>query len=811
MLYVKKYFTEGLIQVAILLSLCGMRVDVGLEPYLPPSWQEMILGPTSGLTQTQFHNLHNSLEDGHGLHPKNVDVDSFFTARRLLGWVHSLDRLQVPPAGLETWLVQREPDPLPMGCPDWPTTLERAPAGLERDQNDIPLELRAGPGTLQEGEEADELSEDGRRGALEPLPTEPQLSSIMPTDNQSLDLELHWQDLFTIMEPENKDFDMRTINHSSDSRPSEILWSEAQNQDFNNLDSVMVDQEVNQMETSPQHGWMGSLRCSGLEQVLLPLTPCAEFDEHISRFSNFDINTLQSPPHHTDLLPENLSEDFCMGLNAEYNSSTFNMNLLAQDLEDSMEASPCLQFTPNPENLDSFDVNFNLRDLTPSTSATSLEKNDSSQDVLKSPSNIFLIEKEEDFEDEDNFHSPLGDLLDDVATLDEIRLLDLALDKGFSTDMAVGLGEEFYPDHEIPEQKTGNYEDCSGSAVTEEQSQPRRSLQDVEDEADSDSGLSLDFSHSPASPCVSVASSYSSSTSSSSDSSSPCVSAVESPDSNEQKDDAEEGLAGLDMELEVTIKQEQEEEMGAVGGWYPEDGKKVFPANYGDHKLFNGFSWQEHVDHDHTYNQPWSSGSAPSLDKMPTKHVKSSPRHDDPKPYCCSFSRHISKKNVWSRDERRAKAPKIPFSNELIVNLPVEEFNELLTNSKLNEDQVALIRDIRRRGKNKLAAQNCRKRKLDVLLGLEEDVSILRRHRARLLREKQEALKKLQEVKGQLGMLYQEVFSNLKDENGRPLDSSEYLLDFGPSGRVTVTSQQQGALLPLRGDKRSKKQRDKKK
>ena len=81
--------------MAILLSLCGVRVDVGLDPYLPPSLHEMILGPTSALTQTQFHNLRNRLEDGHGLHPKSVDLDGFFTARRLLGWVHSLDRLQV--------------------------------------------------------------------------------------------------------------------------------------------------------------------------------------------------------------------------------------------------------------------------------------------------------------------------------------------------------------------------------------------------------------------------------------------------------------------------------------------------------------------------------------------------------------------------------------------------------------------------------------------------------------------------------------------------------------------------------------------
>lgn len=92
MLYMKKYFTEGLIQVAILLSLCGLRLDVGLGPYLPSSWHNMILGSTSALTQNQFH---NRLGDGHSLHPKSVDLDQFFTARRLLGWGCSQDRLQV--------------------------------------------------------------------------------------------------------------------------------------------------------------------------------------------------------------------------------------------------------------------------------------------------------------------------------------------------------------------------------------------------------------------------------------------------------------------------------------------------------------------------------------------------------------------------------------------------------------------------------------------------------------------------------------------------------------------------------------------
>uniref|UniRef100_A0ACB8EMC8 Uncharacterized protein n=1 Tax=Sphaerodactylus townsendi TaxID=933632 RepID=A0ACB8EMC8_9SAUR len=56
-----------------------------------------------------------------------------------------------------------------------------------------------------------------------------------------------------------------------------------------------------------------------------------------------------------------------------------------------------------------------------------------------------------------------------------------------------------------------------------------------------------------------------------------------------------------------------------------------------------------------------------------------------------------------SRDERRALAMKIPFSVEKIINLPVDDFNELVSRFPLNEPQLALIRDIRRRGKNKVA------------------------------------------------------------------------------------------------------------
>ncbi|XP_034750362.1 endoplasmic reticulum membrane sensor NFE2L1a [Etheostoma cragini] len=892
MLYLKKYFTEGLIQMAILLSLVGVWVDVGLEPYMT---QEMILGPTSALTQTQFHNLRNRLEDGQDLHPKSVDLDKFFTARRLLGWVRTLDRLQVPHAQLETWLAQREPDPLPIACPDQSSPLERAPAGVERDRTAPPVESRAALATMQEEKEEDDKEEGAYHGhhhiglleergeeeeeeeeaehlgrwterrrriggsysrannreltqnevdqtsfslqeclrlleenfpfaeeqqlhnvggrredqEQEPQGREPLLSQIIPIDNPSMDLELHWQDLLAIMEPENPDVDVLTsFDHTQNSRAAGIPKCVGFHQNCDNHENSMI--EAHQEEFPLQHGLLGPPRQSELEAALLPLTPSAELDDHSSALNTRDTlqNSNENPSHslpdHTNLLAEDPSEN--LGLNAEDNCSTFNMNLLTQGLGDTLEGSPCSQYAPSPENLANFDVNFNSRDLAPSGFTPFQEGNGMTQDRLTSPSSVFLVDEEEDGDD-DGLLSPLSDLLEDAAILDEMRLLDLALEEGFSPEIAAKLEEEGFLDRDISGQETGRDDVDSGSsmAVLEDEGQPRGPQQDTKDETDSDSGLSLDFSHSPASPCASEASSYSSSSTSSSS----CGSAVESPFSPEEDEETEGMFVGSDMEVEVTIKQEdlEEEEMGAVGGGYPENFGKPFPPNYGDHKLFNGSPWLENIGHDHTYNQPLPPASFPSVGMIPTKHTKSSSRHDI-KPNHRSSSRHISETKMWSRDERRARARKIPFSNDLIVNLPVDEFNDLLANYQLSEEQLILVRDIRRRGKNKIAAQNCRKRKLDVLLELKDNVSGLRRYRSRLLREKQEALRNLQEMKRQLGKLYQDVFSTLRDEEGMPLNAMEYLLNFESNGSVTVASRQQGAAS-LR--KTGKKQKDKKK
>ena len=56
----------------------------------------------------------------------------------------------------------------------------------------------------------------------------------------------------------------------------------------------------------------------------------------------------------------------------------------------------------------------------------------------------------------------------------------------------------------------------------------------------------------------------------------------------------------------------------------------------------------------------------------------------------------------FTRDERAAKNLNIPFSIQYIINCSMEEFTDILDNKSLENEQINLCRDIRRRGKNKV-------------------------------------------------------------------------------------------------------------
>lgn len=181
---------------------------------------------------------------------------------------------------------------------------------------------------------------------------------------------------------------------------------------------------------------LGSLRPpnqSEMEPVLLPLTPTEELDDHSSASGSgvSGVYPFQSPPDHMDLLAQDPSPDLCLGISAED-----DMNLLTQDLVATPESRS------SPENDHSSGDCTNLQEGNAATSG-----------LYMSPSRDFLFD-EDGIEDDDGLLSPLADLIGDAAILDEISLLDMALEEGFSPEMTARSDQGGYLSHEAAQQET---------------------------------------------------------------------------------------------------------------------------------------------------------------------------------------------------------------------------------------------------------------------------------------------------------------------------------------------------------------------
>lgn len=213
--------------------------------------------------------------------------------------------------------------------------------------------------------------------------------------------------------------------------------------------------------------------------------------------------------------------------------------------------------------------------------------------------------------------------------------------------------------------------------------------------------------------------------------------------------------------------------LGAVGGCYPEPRKHC----HVDHRTISGFHGAlecHQVFHDHTYHLQSGVPEATSETFTWTgKSQKISGCLDDP-------DRNLS------RDEERAKAMHIPFSVDEIVHMPVDSFNSMLSRYYLTDSQVSLIRDIRRRGKNKVAAQNCRKRKLDIILNLEDDICNLQAKKEALKSEQTQWNKAINTMRQKLYDLYHNVLNRLRDDQGRPVNPSHYALQYSHDGTILI-------------------------
>ncbi|XP_054851325.1 endoplasmic reticulum membrane sensor NFE2L1 isoform X2 [Eublepharis macularius] len=710
MLSLKKYFTEGLIQFTILLSLIGVRVDVDtyLNSHLPPL-REIFLGQSSAYTQTQFHNLRNTL-DGYVIHPKSVDLDYYFTARRLLNQVRALDRFQVPTTEVSAWLVHRDPEGSVSGAqPSTGIVLENG-SGLQ--DGTVPDNVVRESGTEQGfGEELEDL------GAVAP----PMNGDLTKEDIDLIDI-LWRQDIDLGAGREIFDYSHRQKENEVDKEASNGQecgdgWR-SRGGDVAER-ALLVDGETGESFPAQVPGVEDQTALS-LEECLRLLEATFPFGENSEGMEVNSTAAAENLYNSTggDILTTNYSLAPSTPINQNVSLHQASLGSCTQDfpsLFNSEIESPSLAGSSAllqlvPDNSTGFSSTFASTNL--SGIFFPLQLNNTANET-SGP----------------DLPDPLGGLLDE-AMLDEISLMDLAIEEGFNPVQASRLEEEF----------------------------------------DSDSGLSLDSSHSPASLSSSEASSSSSSASSSF---------------------SEEGAVGYNSDSENVDFEEVE---GAVG--YQPEYSKFCRMSYQNPSELHYLPYLEHVGHNHTYNM------APrTLDT------------DEPEPASVG-KKSAKEKQVdfldkqMSRDEHRARAMKIPFPNEKIINLPVEEFNELLSKYQLSEAQLSLIRDIRRRGKNKMAAQNCRKRKLDTILNLERDVEDLQRDKSKLLREKVEFLRSLRQMKQKVQNLYQEVFGRLRDENGQPYSPNQYALQYANDGSVILIPR---SLADQQGRRQERKQKDRRK
>ncbi|XP_029444998.1 nuclear factor erythroid 2-related factor 3 [Rhinatrema bivittatum] len=668
----KKYMTEGLLQVTILLSLVGVRVD--FDSYLPPI-REIILGSSSAYSQIPFHSLRDTA-GGASLHPKcpQLHLGSYVAAavaRRRLPEVRALGGAPVPSTELHAWLLLAAEAPgaaaqdlLPGGAAESSSSFE-SPSEL---QEELPPEGR------DCAKEQQDVETGADREVFEYSYLHEENNSTLEQDGEKLQQEdsgeqnVPGNNVDYHASENTKPCTERNRNSADSSLLLEEVihllaetGNELEDMNENTASSIQPTSEISQ-SNSMREMWQDILSLPDLQEISLEdIQPVDSNNSDLNPSSHFRVNLTQAISQDVSLHEAMLRSDPTLRRNSEM------INFPREEISVQLNSSTTPEAFLNETNVTGLFpyIDNSIRNLT-------------NQDLLSGfDENIF----------------------------DEINLMSLAMEEGFDPMEVSQLFEE----------------------------------------PDSDSGLSLNSSHSPTFSNTS--------------------------DSLSTSTGEEEGAVGYSSDAESVLYDHLK---GAVGEPLLEHNKRCLDYQ-ADPNVYGKPSFAQ-VRHNHTYNL------------MP-KQLKPSPEHHHSQSAEASKldNRCISDASkIFSRDERRAKALRLPFSVEEIVGMPVDVFNSLLTKYYLTEAQISVVRDIRRRGKNKVAAQNCRKRKLDAILNLENDVCQLQAQKASLLKEKAQRGKSVSQMKEKLSALYRDVFSRLRDEQGRPVNPSQYALRCHSDGSILV-------------------------
>ena len=80
-----------------------------------------------------------------------------------------------------------------------------------------------------------------------------------------------------------------------------------------------------------------------------------------------------------------------------------------------------------------------------------------------------------------------------------------------------------------------------------------------------------------------------------------------------------------------------------------------------------------------------------------------------------------------------AKSPgKAGVMKEKLVDMPFYQFKKILDDPNVDPTEKEAVKNIRKRGKNKVAAKNCRQKKIEVVMGLQQEVDRMKEEKKRL-------------------------------------------------------------------------------
>jgi FtsZ-binding cell division protein ZapB len=117
--------------------------------------------------------------------------------------------------------------------------------------------------------------------------------------------------------------------------------------------------------------------------------------------------------------------------------------------------------------------------------------------------------------------------------------------------------------------------------------------------------------------------------------------------------------------------------------------------------------------------------------------------------------------NQGQQDEETLQRYNIPLTLKDITQSSTDVYNRHLASlSHLSAEQTHIIKDIRRRGKNKIAAQNCRKRKAVSVESLLEEVDELKRVKHELQERRQAFQQQIAETRAEYEHLHHQVLPN---------------------------------------------------